>query len=220
MPTLATAVVAFLSIAVQADNSLSQLERDRHINTVTASNVETIEQLVPDKSVLIFREDGYLHHLQFVRNYATYLGMTFDRNWVNGRKVVAADDADPHDPARAKQLQEALKGHDQNSLNSLARATVQNALVANRRVLVVEQAKLDDLIKARKEQKDGPIPEFVRRFILPGKDKSLAARRVAYWNVPIVVKDPPKPGPRGRREARPAWRSSCYQVWEITLARP
>ena len=148
--------------------------------------------------------------------YATYTGLTFDRGWVNGRKIVSADEADPLDPARARQLVEALKAYDQNGLNQLARDTVRNALVANRRVFVVEQVKLEELLKARKEQKEGPIPEFVRRFILPGRDKSLAAARVGFWNVPIVVKDPPKTGPRGRRDARPVWRSSCYQVWEIT----
>ncbi len=218
VPTLATAVVGFLSIAVQANNSVSQLERESYDKRLIAANVEMIERLVPDKSVLIFREENYLHHLQLVRDYSTYTGTTFDKGWVMGRRGGTPTDPDPMDPARGEQLKRALEPYDQNGLNLQAREMVKNALAANRRVFVVEQARLDELMKARKEHKEGPVPEFLRRFIFPGKDKHLSASRVAYWNVPMPVKDEPKPGARGRRDARPAWRDTCHQLWEITLA--
>lgn len=219
VPTLATAVVGFLSIAVQTSNSVAQLEKESYDKRVIAANVKAIEDAVPDHSVLIFREENYLHHIQFVRDYRTYTGLTFDRGWVNGRRAGRPDDPDPIDPARGEQLKEALKDFDQNGLNQQARDLVKSALAANRRVFVVEQTKVEELMKARKEKKEGPVPEFVRRFISNAKDKTLAASRVTYWDVPMPVKDEPQPRARGRRDVRPGWRITCHQVWEITQVR-
>lgn len=222
VPTLATAVVGFLSIAVQANNSVSQLERESYDEHVLDANVQMITRLVPEGSVLIFRDASYLHHLQFVRDDRAYTGLSFDRNWVNGQRALRPEDPDPLDPARFDQLKRALEGVDQNGLNQQARELVKSALATNRRIFVIESARIDDLIKARKEMKEGPVPEFLRRFIIPAKDKTITAARVAYWNVPMPV-NPKVEGPasrvRGRRDTRPNWRVTCHQMWEITAVR-
>lgn len=216
VPTLAAGVVGFLSIAVQADNSAIQLERESYTRNTQQVTHDLIRKLVPDGAVLICKDEGTLHQMQFVGNWITYTGLTFDRNWLSNRRRPGAE-VDPHplDPTRMKQLDE-LKALDQATLTADARTMLRDALNARRRVFVVEPLVYAELQKTQKEKKDPPMPEFVRRYVSTVKDKSLQAKPVTFWTVPMVAKELPPAASRGRRDRRPAYRMSCYQVWEIT----
>ena len=216
VPTLAAGVVTLLSVAVQADDSASFWERDRYDRCLLESTANEVKRLVPDGAVLICREEGIDNYLQFVTNDRLYSGLSFDRNWVNGRPQAATQDPVLIDPVRGQQLIDALKGFDQNALNDQARMLVSNALLSKRRVFVLEPLNAAEMLKATKEKKDGPVPEFVRRYIVRPKDQSLIGKRLTWWQVPIPVKDDVKPPFRGRRDGRPAYRVACYQLWEIT----
>ncbi len=218
VPTLAAGVIAFLSIAVQADNSFKALEKESHERNVQLISYKFLEKYVPDGSVLICREEGLLHHVQFERNLVVYNGMTFDKNWVNGRVDAPRDNPDLMDPVRGKQLKDALKDFDQNALNEQARALVRDARNANRRVFVIETVpNMNEMLKAFREKKEGPVPDFVRRYINRSKDESIKGERITYWNVPQVVRDPIPPH-RGRRDARPNFRVVTWQLWEIKVS--
>lgn len=217
VPTLAAGAVTFLSVAVQADDSASQLERDNYDRHLLQPTLDIVRREVPDGAVLICREEGLANHLQFVTSDRIYSGLTFDRNWVNGRPQAATADPVLIDPVRGQQLVDALKGLDQNALNEQARTLVRSALLGKRRVFVLEPLNLAEMTKAINEKKDGPVPEFVRRYITgKPKDLSLIGKRVLWWDVPIPVKDDVKPLFRGRKDGRPNYRVACYQLWEIT----
>lgn len=218
VPTLTAGVVAFLSIAVQADNSASQLERDSYMRNTQQVTHQLIRKLVPDGAVLISKEEGMLHQMQFVGDWITYTGLTFDRNWLNNRRRPGAD-IDPHplDPVRAAQLDE-LKVFDQNALTEQARTMVRESLDSRRRVFVVETVNYPEIQKATKEKKDPPTPEFIKRYITTIKDKSLVANRVTFWTIPVVTKEPTPGATRGRRDRKANYRQTSYQLWEITPA--
>ena len=223
VPTLAAAAVTFLSVAVQADDSSSGFERESYDRSVVEVTADMTRQLVPDGAVLICREEGLDNHLQFVTNDRIYTGLSFDRNWVAGRPKAATQDPVLIDPVRGQQLVDALQDPKnpgqmlpQPALNEQARTLVSSALLAKRRVFELQSVPFAEMQRAIREKKEGPVPEFTRRFINRPKDQSLVGKRVAWWNVPIPVKDDAKPPYRGRKESRPNYRMVCYQLWEIT----
>ena len=223
MVTLAGGVVAFLSIAVQADNTLAQLERESITRRVMLASVDTVRRLVPEGAVLICREENILHHWQLIRSDRVYTGLTFDRNWVNNRPAgPVADEPVLIDPQRIDQLKQTLGKLEQSQLNEAARTFAKNAIAANRRVFILESSRLDELQRARREKKPGPVPEFIRRYINSAKDTGLSAERSVYWNVPLPF-TPEKPDAsarqRGRRDGRDMGKSACYSLWEITAIK-
>ncbi len=225
VPTLAAGVIAFLSVAVQADNSIKQLERDAHDRAWQAVNYQFIAKLVPPGSILISRDEGLLHQIQFEQDLITFNGMTFDKGWVNGRPNKPTDDPVLMDPVRGKQLQDSLKDFDQKALTEQARQMVTDAIKNNRRVFVVDSVnRLEDLLasfKDKKEPKDNKFaaltPDFIRRHIIRPKDESIKAERIAWWNTPQVSKDPAPSRMRGRRDARGWYRVATCQLWEIKV---
>ncbi len=218
VPTLSAGVIAFLSIAVQADNSVKQLEKDSHDRNWQLVNYDFVRKLVPDGAVLISRDEGLLHHIQFERNLILFNGMSFDKGWVNGRPNKVSDDPVLMDPVRGKQLQDALKDFDQAKLNEQARGMVRDAIRENRRVFVIEPiANINEFMKAIKDKKETQVPDFIRRFINRPKDDSMQGERLTWWNIPQVNKDPQGPRHRGRRDARNFYRPIAWQLWEIKV---
>jgi len=216
VPTLAAGVIAFLSIAVQADNSFKALEKESYDRNLQLVSYQFVNKYVPDGAVLICKDEGLLHHIQFERDLIVYTGNTFDKGWVNGRPDTPTDDPVLMDPIRGKQLKDALKDFDQNALNEQARALVRDANSRNRRVFVIEAVpNLPELLKAFKEKKEGVVPDFVKRYVVRPKDDSIKGTRVAYWNIPQVVKDAQPRRQGGRKDARPNFRVVTWQLWEI-----
>jgi hypothetical protein len=220
--TLAAGVVGFLSVAVQVENSARTLERDSYSRTMQLVNLTQVQKIVPDGSVVICTDESFLHPLQFAGDYITYTGQSFDKNWVNNRPQKETDEAVLIDPIRGKQLAEALKSFDQNALNEQARRWVSEALKAKRRVFVIERVgNIPQYLKQLAEKKETPPPDFLRRFIVRPKDDTLTARRSAWWTVPASVLDESKtPSYRGRRDRRPTYAATGYQVWEIVAGAP
>lgn len=213
---LAAGAVALLSIAGSADASRLWLEQNAYDTRVWQATATAVQNHVPDGAMLVCREEALLHYLQFATDDRLYTGLSFDRNWVNGRPRAVSDDPVLIDPVRGQQLFDALEGFNQKALDEQARAAVRAALASNRRVFVVEPVAIAPMLQAVREKKDGPVPDFVRRYITRPKDKTLIGRRVGWWAVPQVVKDEAKRVPRGRKLDRPNFRTTCYQLWEIT----
>ncbi|MGN6506432.1 MAG: hypothetical protein ACTHM6_12810 [Tepidisphaeraceae bacterium] len=223
VPTLAAGLVAALSIAVQADDSAAWLERESYEAAIAHFNGRAIRDAVPDGAMLVCREENLLQYLQFVTNDRCYTGLSFDRNWVKGRPRAATEDPVLIDPVRGQQLYEALEDPkhpgeivEQSVLNQQARDYVSEAMRAKRRVFVAEAVGHDPRLAAMKKKAEGPIPDFIRRYINRPKDLSLVGRRIGWWNVPMIVKDDTKPVPRGRKGDKPNYRNVTYQLWEIS----
>ncbi len=217
VPTLAAGVIAFLSVAVQANNSLVALENDSHERAWQQVNYAFLKKLVPDGSVLICREESLLHHIQFERELICFNGQTFDKNWVNGRPSRPIDGPELMDPVRGKQLQDALKDFDQKALTEQARQMVRDAVANNRRVFVVENLRLDGRGRPLRDAKTDTTPEFIRRFIIRGKDESIKGQQIAWWNVPRIHAETNPTRHRGKRDGKPLYREVSYQLWEITV---
>jgi hypothetical protein len=217
VPTLAAGVIAFLSVAVQSNNSLMALEKDSHERAWQRVNYAFVAKLVPDGSVLISREDSFLHHIQFERDLICFNGHTFDKNYVNGRPSRPIDGPELMDPIRGKQLQDALKDFDQKALTEQARQMVRDAAANNRRVFVIDNLRRDARGRTIRDDKTDPTPEFIRRHIVRPKDESITAGQVAWWNVP-KIHDPRPTRHRGKRDGKPSYRVVAYQLWEITAA--
>ena len=216
VPTLAASAIACLSVAAQIDTTTAWLEREHYDAEINHLNGQVVRQTVPDGAMLICRDEGLLEYLQFVTNDLCYTGLSFDRKWVDSRPRAATEDPVLVDPVRGQQLFDALAGFDQKALNEQARMLVQQGLAAKRRVFVVEAMPLEPMIAAEKKHGEGPVPEFIRRYINRPKDPSLVGKRVTWWNVPMIVKDEIKPAPRGSKGFKPIFRDVTYQIWEIT----
>jgi hypothetical protein len=218
-PTLAGGVLACLSVAVQADNSGRQLERDAYDRAARIVAQDEILRLAPPGAVVICRDSSVLHPLQFVRDYYTYTGLTFDKAWVTALKE--SEGPDPIDINRVKLLKQNLAPYDQNALNEQALALVRDALAERRRVLVIESQRIGDRAGGLRQLAAGQTPDFVRRYVDRGKDKAYVARQISSISV-----EPPDDKPADARTARRRGRTDrttprpmAWQVWEIT-AKP
>ncbi|HEX8322761.1 MAG TPA: glycosyltransferase family 39 protein [Tepidisphaeraceae bacterium] len=216
-PVMAAGLVTLLSVSGGADASRFWLEQNAYDTRMWQATARAVRERVPDGAMLVCRDEPLLNYLQFVTDNRLYSGQSFDRNWVNGRPRALSDDPVLMDPVRGQRLFDAIKG-DQAALNEQARATVRAALSTNRRVFVLEAvASADPLRQALRKKEEGPVPDFVRRYITGSKNPVLVGRRVDWWTVPQVVKDEFRSIPRGRKPLnRPNFRTTCFQVWEIT----
>ncbi|HEX8341180.1 MAG TPA: glycosyltransferase family 39 protein [Tepidisphaeraceae bacterium] len=217
--TLAGGLLACLSVAVQADNSARQFERDEYDRSARLVAQNEILRLAPPGAVVICRED-VLHPLQFVRDYYTYTGNTFDKTWVEGRRI--SDEANPIDPNRVRLLQKALAPFDQAALGEQARRLVRDALAEKRRVFVIESPRSAERERGLRRILAPQVPEFVRRHVERGKDKPFVAAQISSVTVEPpeeATPDPARPLARRGRVDRLPMRAMAWQIWEIT-AKP
>ncbi|MGC4032033.1 MAG: glycosyltransferase family 39 protein [Tepidisphaeraceae bacterium] len=213
---LAVGLVAVASCAVSADASWAWLEQNGYQTDQWQATTSTLRRVVPDGAVLICPEVPMLQAMQFLTEDRCYTGLTFDRNWVNGRPRAAVDDPVLIDPVRGQQLFARLEKFDQKALTEQARYFLKSTLNSRRRVFVLEAVPTQQIQTFRQKMKDGHVPSFVSRYVTRAKDNSLVAKRVDWWTVPEVVKDTWPNVPRGRKTIRPDFRAKCYQLWEVT----
>lgn len=218
VPTLVAGIVGALSCTTQLESATGSLARENFTRSIQLTHLQGILDRAPKDSVIICRDERFMHPLQFARDYRIYRGESFDRGWVSGQPVNEIKEAALFDTARNRALIEALKDRpNQQDLTDDARRMVRESLQHGHRVFMVDPVRAQDYQKFMREKTGLPTPDFFNRYIKG--DKEFKADRIALWSVkPPLDPDQNRPGYRGRRDEKMDGNVSVMQMWEIKLA--
>lgn len=220
------AMVMLVALPAQLRQGLDLIESDHAGRLGLMENVEQVVRIVPEGSTIVCSDASLLHHLQFIRRDALYLGDTFNRGSINAL-AAGFDPNEPQglDPQRRAALASRFEAFDQKRLDDEQVRVIEAALSTGRRVFYVlplrEGIGLPGLRLVDERQREPFLrswPELLRRMI---RGSVYDVSIVAAWNVAPVRAIAERGAPRARRpELRRDRRAGHWHVVEITRKPP
>jgi hypothetical protein len=217
------ALVALTAIAVHLQNATFAAENDQVTRLMLKSNTDEVLAAAPEGSVIFTQSNEFLHHLQFLRNYALYAGETFNRSFVDNLPKIDPDEPQGWEPGRREALYARLKDKNQPQLDEAQRRIMTGAMESGRRVFFLIQRQANDPkphVRISNEPKNGfPGSAWVRRFAT--KDK-FDVEVAAAW-VTSVVRPQQESTTRSQRrqvQVRVDRRTQTWQLVEVFTRPP
>jgi hypothetical protein len=187
------------------------------------SNTDEVLAAAPEGSVIFTQSNEFLHHLQFLRDYALYAGETFNRSFVDNLPKVEPDEPQGWEPGRREALYARLKNKNQQQLDDEQRRIMTGAMQSGRRIFFLIQRQANDpkpRVRISNEPKNAfPGSAWVRRFAT--RDK-FDVEVTAAW-VTSVVRPQRESTTRSQRrqvQVRVDRRTQTWQLVEVFTRPP
>lgn len=214
-------VLGAIVTASHLSNAIPLAEADHYQRLSLKDSTSQIMRVAPAGSVVITPDTRFLHHLQFVADYALYQGDTFNRAAMARLRLDEEQTSDPQglDPGRRMALHQRLGHLTQEELDEQFRALVRTSLDRNRRVfLVIPRRPANDPLPRwlGGDPSRRALPEPWRRML---RSDLFVTEVQGIWNTVLV-----RPAPPGRMPRRQGWpvqrpgRPDFFQIIEIRRA--
>jgi hypothetical protein len=216
------ALVVLTAMAVHLQNATIAAENDQASRLMLKSNADEVVAAAPPGAVIFTQDTQFLHHLQFLADYALYAGDTFNKSFVDNLPRIDPDEPQGWEPGRRNALYERLKGKPQQALDEDQRRIMTGAMQSGRRVFFLVQRRANDPdphVRISDEAKNAfPGAAWLRRFATKDKfDLEIAAA----W-MTTIVRPPQENKPRSQRRVVQVKVDRRTQMWQLVevFARP
>jgi hypothetical protein len=209
LSAVAAGVVVAIASGVSLYGATPSLENEYRTGTALAAAGRKVVAAAPAGSV-VFSEERFLNHLQYVGDYQLYSPEIFNRAYIQRLERIDPDAPQGLQPQRAQFLYRLLRNNSDAELTKKQGQIISNAHRAGKRVFAVLPGRRND-------------PN--RRRSLP--TASFEVKTIATWDeMPAPQPDPRRGGP-GVRRGRPnpnqwgrAGPNAAAATWEIVEIKP